>query len=135
MVYINTKSVKNRFIMLINFSVKNYRTFRDRASLSLVASNYDKLTNVSDNIVQDTATGLSVLKSAVIYGANSSGKSNFLKALDRMGSMVLNSAQNSSTSELDVEPFLLSTETEKQPSYFEVLFLVDGRNTFCTASI
>ncbi len=114
-------NLTNNNIMLIEFTVGNYLSFKDKKTLSLEATS---IKENPENVIESGKYKL--LRSAVIYGANSSGKSNFLKALDRMGSMVLNSAQNSSTSDIDVEPFLLSTETEKQPSYFEILFLIEG---------
>lgn len=67
-----------------------------------------------------------MLRSAVIYGANASGKSNVLKAMSAMRRIVTTSAERSSTAEIDVEPFLLSTETENAPSYFEVVFMLKG---------
>ena len=107
--------------MLIEFTVGNFLSFKDRKTLSLEA------TAIKDNPDNVITTGkYSLLRSAVIYGANSSGKSNFIKALEMMSNIVMNSAQNNSTSKINVTPFLLSTETEKQPSFFEILFLIDG---------
>lgn len=65
-----------------------------------------------------------LLKSAVIYGANASGKSNFLNAIETMKTLVLNSSKESNaTEEIDVTPFLLSTQSENEPSMFEVIFI------------
>lgn len=107
--------------MLIEFTVGNYLSFKDKKTLSLEAT---AIKDIPENVVN--VGKYKLLRSAVIYGANSSGKSNFLKALDKMRWIVMYSAQNNSTSDIDVLPFLLSTETEKQPSYFEILFLIDG---------
>ncbi|MGA0558142.1 AAA family ATPase [Larkinella sp. VNQ87] len=66
------------------------------------------------------------MRNAVIYSANASGKSNFLKAIWIMNGIILNSAKRYSTSDIEVEkPFFLSTKTENKPSYFEVLFLLN----------
>ena len=67
--------------MLVQFSIKNFRTFKDKATLSFIASNYDKDTREDENIFQDTNHNLRLLKSCVIYGVNASGKSKFLEAL------------------------------------------------------
>jgi AAA15 family ATPase/GTPase len=67
-----------------------------------------------------------LLKGAIIYGANSSGKSNFVKAMSTMRRLVLQSFEKSSTQQLDITPFLLHTESEFKPSFFEVLFLIEG---------
>jgi uncharacterized protein len=68
------------------------------------------------------------IKSAAIYGANASGKSNLVKALNFMKWFMVNSSKETqSTDEIDIEPFRLSTETEGKPSYFELVFLMNGR--------
>ena len=77
--------------MLVEFRVKNFRSLRDEQVLSLVAS--------KDKTLQDThtqATGISaaptLVRSAVVYGANASGKSNLIKALQYMRGVVTESA-------------------------------------------
>lgn len=105
--------------MLIEFTVGNYRSFKEKKTLSLEASS---ITEFNDNLIDIDSYKL--LKSAVIYGANSSGKSNLLNALKAMRNIVTKSASTSSTSEIDVMPFLLNTVTEGQPSFFEVVFLI-----------
>jgi len=107
--------------MLIEFTVGNYLSFKEKKTLSLEAT---AIKENPENIIE--AGQYKLLRSAVLYGANSSGKSNFLRAMDRMCKIVMSSAQNNSASEIDVTPFLLSTETENQPSYFEIIFLING---------
>lgn len=107
--------------MLIEFSVGNFLSIKDRQTLRLDASS---ISEHRDQLID--AGRYKLLRSAVIYGANASGKSNVLKAMAVMGQIVEKSAQQSSTTEIDVEPFLLNTETESSPSYFEVLFLISG---------
>ena len=107
--------------MLIEFTVGNFLSFKDKKTLSLEATSIKehKETNVINTDRQD------LLKGAVIYGANASGKSNLIKAMSTMRRLVLKSVELSSTSELKVTPFLLSTVTEEEPSFFEVVFLLD----------
>ncbi len=110
--------------MLLQFSIKNFRTFKDKATLSLIASNYDKETREHENIVINENFGLRLLKSAVIYGANASGKSKLLDAFAFMRYFVINSSKESQKGEtIEVEPFRLSTETENEPSEFEIIFV------------
>lgn len=110
--------------MLIQFSVKNFRTFKEKATLSLIASNYDKDTRETENISNSNAFNLKILKSAVIYGANASGKSKFIEALMFLKRFAINSSKESQKGEeIDVEPFRLNNESENQPSEFEVIFL------------
>jgi AAA15 family ATPase/GTPase len=114
--------------MLIQFSVGNFRSFKERATLSMVAAN----TNARDPLVNQNNTikvneHLTLLTSTAIYGANASGKSNLVQAFAFMRQLVLLSAKESQAGEpIVVEPFRLSTETEKEPSFFEVVFLVNG---------
>ena len=110
-------------IMLIQFSVRNFRTFKEKATLSLIA-NYDKETRETENISDSNVFNLRILKSAVIYGANASGKSKFIEALMFMKRFAIDSSKESQKGEeIDVEPFKLNSESEKQPSEFEVIFL------------
>ena len=66
--YICRLIAKKRYIMLIQFSVRNFRTFREKATLSLIASNYDKETRETENISDSNIYNLRILKSAVVYG-------------------------------------------------------------------
>lgn len=110
--------------MLLQFSIKNFRTFKEKVTLSMVASNYDKDTREVENIIYDESFGLRILKSAVIYGANASGKSKLLEAFSFMKHFVIESSKESQKGDsIDVESFKLSLETENKPSEFEIIFL------------
>ena len=108
--------------MLLEFSVGNYLSFREKKTLNLVASSISD--HKETNIV--TSERHTLLKGAIIYGANASGKSNFIRAMSTMKRIVMLSFGQSSTKSLDVTPFLLNTETEKSPSHFEILFEILG---------
>lgn len=107
--------------MLIEFTVGNHLSFKDKKTLSLEASSIKEF---EENTFM--AGNYNLLKSAVIYGANSSGKSNLIRSLNRMDTIVRKSAQMSSTDKINVKPFLLNTETENKPSFFEILILIDN---------
>jgi len=108
--------------MILEFTVGNFLSFKDKKTLTLEAGSIKEL---KDNVVREGK--YKILRSAVIYGANSSGKSNFIKALEFMVKTVKNSSKHNSTDKLNAKPFLLSTETEDKPSYFEILFLSEGK--------
>ncbi len=108
--------------MLIEFTVSNFLSFKERKSMSLQATS---IKDHPDNPPIITER-YKLLKGAVIYGANASGKSNFVKAMSTMGRLVLKSFEKSSTQDLDITPFLLHTGSESEPSLFEVLFLVNN---------
>lgn len=107
--------------MLLEFRVKNFLSIKDEVCLDLRA------TSITDfgktNLIQTER--YNVLKGAVIYGANSSGKSNLIKAMSTMRRIVFQSFEKSSTSDLNIEPFLLDTVSENEPSFFEVTFLLN----------
>jgi AAA15 family ATPase/GTPase len=68
-----------------------------------------------------------LLNSAVIYGANASGKSNILKAMGFMRNLILNKRKiTQSTDKLPHYPFRLNTETEQASSYFEIIFFLNN---------
>lgn len=110
--------------MLLEFRVSNYRTFREEAVLSMVASNYDKKERETENVAVNEKFKLRLLKSAVVYGANASGKSKLFEALSFMRWFVLSSFQSLKTGDtIPVDPHLLRTGLENQPTRFEILFL------------
>ncbi len=107
--------------MLVQFTVGNFLSFNQERTLSLKAKGISELkTNIT------TFKAEKILRSAVIYGANSSGKSNLIKALERMREVVLTSVRLNDSDELDYSPFLLSTETESRPTFFEIIFWQDS---------
>jgi len=116
--------------MLIEFKVANYRSFRDEVTFSMVASPLTSEGAESDVRNQFRAPGkIRLLSSAAIYGANASGKSNLVTAIDFMRSFVITSSNiTDETRGIDVEPFRLSTETDEEPSCFEIVFVADRRH-------
>src|SRR4051794_22976733 len=102
--------------MLIDFRVGNFRSFNEPQTLSLVAGPDEQL---SGNLV--TRPGLVLLKAAVLYGANASGKSNLLTALRFAADFVATSATQMTVGDaINVVPFRLSSESRLQPSLFEM---------------
>jgi AAA15 family ATPase/GTPase len=108
--------------MIIEFTVGNFLSFKDKKSLNIEATS---ISDFKDRVF--TVGSHRLLRSAVLYGANSSGKSNFLKAMSIMKKIVMTSAAKSSVSKNDVVPFLLNSATEKEPSFFEVIFLINDK--------
>lgn len=114
--------------MLVEFSVGNYRSFKETVTLSMLAADIaSQPASLDTNNVFSARPDVRLLTSAAIYGANASGKSNLVQALSFMRGFVLNSSRESqATDAIAAEPFLLSTETEQAPSHFEIVFLIDG---------
>lgn len=110
--------------MLIQFSVGNFLSFKEQSTLSLVASALKDIQILAEDVIFNIGeTDLALLKSATIYGANASGKSNFIKALDFFKWYVINSSKDIQAGErVNVESFRLSSSTAEEPSYFEAIF-------------
>lgn len=114
--------------MLLEFTVGNYRSFKDPVTFSMLAtslgSKYPELDE--QNLFQWDKHSL--LKSAAIYGANASGKSNLIQALAFMRNFVLRSSNETQIIDLiEVEPFRLSSETDASPSFFEAVFALNNK--------
>ena len=113
--------------MLLNFKVKNFRSIKEEINLDLQATS--DTTHKSQAVFEKGNVAL--LKSAAIYGPNASGKSNILKAFVVFRKTILESLLRSiTTAELPSECFKLSSATEKEPSFFEMTFLL-GSEVFC----
>lgn len=108
-------------IMLVNFRVENYKSFKDFTEFSMKAT---KLKNLQESNSFDIAN-ISLLKSAVVYGANASGKSSLLHAMRDMQKIVKSSTDIEKAKKYKAKPFLLNIETEKKPTIFEVEFVID----------
>lgn len=121
--------------MLIQFTFKNYKSFRDDTILDLSAT---KITEFSDRVVKVGKEKL--LPTAAIYGANASGKSNVIEAFRFMNAYVVKSfdfggegdRDDNETKILKRTPFLFDKNSKNDVSSFEVFFMVPGDTTFKT---
>ncbi|WP_298008913.1 ATP/GTP-binding protein [Anaerolinea sp.] len=114
--------------MLIEFSVSNFRSFSQPVILSLLATplkEKDSRLN-TDNLFE--VNRLKLLRSAAIYGANASGKSNLVKAIGFMRRFVLDSATEFQSGEkIPVDRFRLSREARQKPAFFQIIFSLNGK--------
>jgi hypothetical protein len=109
--------------MLIEFSLSNYRSFRERQTLSMVAaSRLHKKENTFTPIVKGEKLP-PLLKLVAIYGPNASGKSNLIKGLGVIKSIAARSP--SEQSDLPVMPFRFDPMLATQASQFEIHFIRD----------
>ncbi len=98
--------------MLIEFTVENFRSFRDEQRFSFVATN---ATEHEETHVIQAPTGERLLRAAAVYGANASGKSNLLLALSAMRSVVVNSSRRTQGDRIEeVQPFRLDADSQRQ---------------------
>ncbi len=111
--------------MLIQFNFSNFTSFREKTSLDLTAT---KITEHASHI--ESIANEKILKTAVIYGANASGKSNVYSAFEFMSLYVADSYKYGGESEtasknqgrIIVTPFLFDKNSRNKPSTFEVFF-------------
>jgi AAA15 family ATPase/GTPase len=106
--------------MIINFSVQNFGSIKDKQTLTFEA---DKSEHLENSYVINT-NGLRLLKIILIYGANASGKTTILKALEFLRGIVLE-PETKKTDELDFQPFLFDSETPEQNSIMSIEFLAN----------
>jgi hypothetical protein len=108
--------------MLIEFRVGYFRSFAEPQTFSLVASADARH---PDNCIPFGK--LQLLKSAAVFGANASGKSNLITAMDFMHRFVLYSATAMNLGDpIPVVPFLLDPDLRGKGSFFEATFVVEG---------
>lgn len=108
--------------MLIEFSVKNYLSFKDMKTINMTTVPSLSKKELPENIIKHGK--LSLIKSAVIYGGNGSGKTNFLKAISFFKKIVLNSAKDSIDFEkLSLNRFRFNSACTDEPTYFEAVFI------------
>jgi AAA15 family ATPase/GTPase len=109
--------------MLIQFTVGNFLSFKEKVTLSMAKTAKHEL---PENVIK-ISDDFELLKSAVIYGANASGKSNLIFALNFMRFFAINSFKEYQVDEeIGMDGFLLSDETKSKPSFLEIVFLIDN---------
>lgn len=107
--------------MLVDFSVKNFKSFDEQQVLSLLKENGSE--HSENSFTVGAKKNLELLKSAAVYGANASGKSNLIQAIDTMKSIVLYSSQT--VEDLNVIPFKLFRKNLNEPTELEVTIVVN----------
>lgn len=106
------------------FSFGNFKSFKDIQTLNLSAAKIkskDQEIDTTNVILGENSEGVSFLKSKAIYGANASGKSNIIKAFITFVRIVRTSVKDEKALQL-IDAFRLSTETENEPSFFQIIF-------------
>ena len=114
--------------MIAEFSIKNFKSIRSEQRLSFVASAYNYLSEESTVEIKD---GVRLLKLGIIYGANASGKSNVLHALDYFRTLVCFQPSDRNES-LGVVPFMLDDESAKEKTEMSMTFYIDKEKYILT---
>jgi uncharacterized protein len=120
-----SRDVGPRGSVLLAFRAANVRSFRDEFELSLLATARAERRVVRDVSWRDGGNTIGVLPAAGIFGANGSGKSNVLEAMDDMRFYVVNSFRRADEG-LPRWPFRLDSEQELLPSRYEIDIVLEG---------
>ncbi|MBR1595883.1 MAG: AAA family ATPase, partial [Phocaeicola sp.] len=104
--------------MLVNFTVKNFRSFKQERTFNMEASS---IKEHKESVISEGK--YSLLPLAVLYGANSGGKSNLIQAISTMRSMVRRSVRLNEGDILPYDPFALDENSDAQPTSFEIQFI------------
>ena len=105
--------------MLISFSVTNWMSFRDRVTLSMVAS---RERQHGQRVARLDRYRMGVLPVMALYGGNASGKTNLFKALSFAKTQIVDGS--APDRRIPVIPFLLDKDCAKQPLRFEFELLI-----------
>lgn len=115
--------------MIVEFSVKNFRSISDLQTISFAATSLKSSKEneqVDDNnIVPED--GMKLLKTIGIYGANASGKSNMIKALEYFCQSVSDLPSPESRLSRLTQPFLYQNNIENTESFFQIILIVDSK--------
>ena len=109
--------------MIQEISIKNFLSFKDKMTFSFVA---DPSKFREETQVVEVAKGVRLLRFAALYGANASGKSNFLRAVYFVSEFLFR-VFNSKDEKTGVVPFLLDDKTPNEDSEFEIVFYVERK--------
>lgn len=109
--------------MLLEFTVKNFLSIKDEVTLSMVASKDSSLEDNTIKYENNKKNGKRALRSAVIYGANASGKSNILKAIKFMSWFINTSHEMQQGRRIPRLPFKLDRACINEPSDFQIIFM------------
>lgn len=107
--------------MIATFKVQNFRSFKHKQELSFIPSR-ERLGDKYCCI--EPKEGVRLLKTALIYGANASGKTNLLLALETLGNLITIAPQDK-TKPVKVKPFLLDDVSNEEPTLFEIEFYLE----------
>ncbi len=117
--------------MIQEFKIKNYKSFRDEVTLNFEAT---KDTTFENTQVVEVANGVRLLRLALIYGANASGKSNLLEAFDYLRRFWF-MRHDDMDEPTGTVPFLLDSETPSLPSEFSLKFYIGSTRYWYVLSL
>lgn len=110
---------------IISFKAKNFKSYKDEVEFSFRALNSEFRSENYHEVELSNGETIRLLNSAVIYGANASGKSNIIWAMFALISYIRSSRELDPSATIRYEPFLLSTQTATSPISLSIEFVAD----------
>jgi uncharacterized protein len=113
--------------VLLTFRAKNVRSFRDEVELTMLATSLAETEAVRHVAWREGGQPVGVLPVAGVFGANASGKTNILRAMNDMRTHVLHSFRaGSPTGGISRRPYLFDPAAKGTPSRFEVDLVLEN---------
>lgn len=115
--------------MIVEFSVKNFRSIKELQTISFVATGLKsskEYAEIDENNIAEEG-GMRLLKTVGIYGANASGKSNIIRAFEYFLQAIKNEASSESNLSALCDPFLYQENASDTESFFQIVLFVNGK--------
>lgn len=117
--------------MLIDLKIKNFKSFYNSTTISMVADN--KKSEMKERLIKiagNKRTEKNILPSTVIYGANASGKTSIINAFQTLKDIITNGTikkqiDNKSIKDLELDSFIHDANKMKEPIEFDITFKTD----------
>jgi len=120
---------KQQDVMIVEFSVKNFRSIHSLQTISFKATSLNSSKNHKEvdknNIFKNE--DLRLMRTIGIYGANASGKSNIIKALEYFCEVIKDLPSPESKLSNLCQPFLYQNNPEETESFFQIVLIVEGK--------
>jgi len=118
--------------MILNITVKNYRSFKNETTFSLVAeASKTKEQNVFTQLLAKGDDQVRLLKAAMLFGANASGKSNLFRAIFEITKFIGKLKPKAGEPIPIYDPFSFATETKEAPTEFKIEFAGKDNIKYC----
>jgi AAA15 family ATPase/GTPase len=115
--------------MLIEFSVQNFRSFKEKVTFSLLPASINEKRKVMPILIEDYKD-LAVLPGAILYGPNNSGKSNLLLAVNVLCLLVTKSGSFNSDEKLSDDVFAFDIDQKEKPIMLEIEFIAPNKSRY-----
>ncbi len=117
--------------MILEFSVTNFRSIHQKQIFSMLASATKSKSENTFTLKLSSGEEVVLVKTAGIYGANASGKSNLIHALFNFMRMIKTSADLKVDEPIKFyDPFLFNDKSKELPTEFELIFVGKDENKY-----